>query len=164
MRSVPILASRYREGVTDAQLLLRLLVALGLSGLLGVERESRGKAAGLRTHALVGVSSALFVVLGEVLMLRATAMNLPALKLDPLAILGAVVSGVSFLGAGTIFISSSHDRPHGLTSAASLLAAAAIGLSCGLERYGLALGATAMYLFVLFGLRTLEHALEPKKK
>ena len=146
----------------DTSLLLRLIVALGLSSLLGLERELTRKAAGLRTHALVGVSSAFFVVLGEVLMFRATEFNLPALKLDPLAILSAVVSGVSVLGAGTIFLSSQSQRPKGLTSAASLLGAAAIGISSGLERYGLALGATGIYVFVLFGLRYVEHALEPR--
>ncbi len=150
--------------MSDANLLLRLVAALLLTSVLGLERESRGKAAGLRTHALVGVASAMFVTLAELLMVRATAMNIPALKLDPIAVLGAVVSGVSFLGAGTIFFSSRDAMPHGLTTAASLLGAAAVGVACGLEHYVFALGATAIYLVVLFAYRGLEHILEPEVK
>ncbi len=148
----------------DWALLLRLVAALVLSSLLGLEREVRGKVAGLRTHALVGVTSALIVCLVDLLMARAQALNYPALKLDPLVTLGAVISGVSFLGAGTIFFSKNDDMPHGLTTAASLLAVAAVGIACGLERYFLALSATSIYLIILQGMRFIEQRVDPRVK
>jgi len=88
----------------ELELLARLLVALILAGALGWERESKGKAAGLRTHMLVGLSAALFVVLGEEMVKDFSDVNAP-LRLDPIVVLSAVASGISFLGAGSIFVS-----------------------------------------------------------
>jgi putative Mg2+ transporter-C (MgtC) family protein len=132
----------------DLELLLRLLAAMVLCGLIGFEREARGKSAGLRTHMLVGFSSAMFIVLGEVVMARSSAQGYVALKLDPIAIIGATISGISFLGAGTIFMSPA-GRKHGLTTAASILGSAGVGMACGLERYVLALGSTVLLILIL---------------
>jgi putative Mg2+ transporter-C (MgtC) family protein len=140
----------------DASLLLRLCLAMVCAGVLGLEREAKNKPAGLRTHVLVGVSGAFFVVLGDLMMARAVLQGLRDLRLDPLVVLSAVVSGVSFLGAGAIFFSNASSRPHGLTTAASLLAAAAVGVACGIERYTLAFGATLLYLFALHVLKYVE--------
>jgi putative Mg2+ transporter-C (MgtC) family protein len=140
----------------DFSLLLRLCLAMVCAGLLGLEREAKNKSAGLRTHVLVGISGAFFVVLGDLMMQRAITLGIRDLRLDPLVVLSSVVSGVSFLGAGTIFFSSASSRPHGLTTAASLLAAAAVGVACGIERYALALGATLLYLFALHALKFVE--------
>jgi putative Mg2+ transporter-C (MgtC) family protein len=140
----------------DASLLLRLCLAMVCAGVLGLEREAKNKPAGLRTHVLVGVSGAFFVVLGDLMMARAVLQGLRDLRLDPLVVLSAVVSGVSFLGAGAIFFSNASSRPHGLTSASSLLAAAAVGVACGIERYALAFGATLLYLFALHVLKHVE--------
>jgi putative Mg2+ transporter-C (MgtC) family protein len=129
-------------------MLLRLLAAMVLCGLIGFEREARGKSAGLRTHMLVGFSSAMFVVLGEIVMERESARGYAALKLDPIAIIGATISGISFLGAGTIFMSPA-GRKHGLTTAASILGSAGVGMSCGLERYVLAVGSTILLILIL---------------
>jgi putative Mg2+ transporter-C (MgtC) family protein len=150
----------------DLNLLLRLLGAMVCSSLLGLEREAKGKVAGLRTHMLVGVSGAFFVVLADVMIARAVNGIIPSgdLRVDPLVVLGAVVSGVSFLGAGTIFSSERGGQPRGLTTAASLLAAAAVGVACGIERYTLAFGATLLFLLVLHGFRRVEHWLEPPQK
>jgi putative Mg2+ transporter-C (MgtC) family protein len=146
----------------DLNLILRLLAAVACSSLLGLEREAKGKAAGLRTHVLVGLSAALFVVLADVMIARAVNSSIPNgdLRIDPLVVLGAVVSGVSFLGAGAIFFSDRHRSPRGLTTAASLLAAAAVGVACGIERYALAFFATTLYLIVLHLFKIAEQLLE----
>ena len=125
-----------------------LLAAFVLSGLIGWERETRGHGAGLRTQMLVGGSAALFVTLAEALVLG-FANDAPGVRFDMVGVLGAVVSGVSFLGAGAIFSSSGDRQRRGLTTAASMLATAAIGVACGLTHYVLAVGATVLFLVVL---------------
>ena len=140
---------------TDLRVLARLLVVLVLAGLLGWERERTGKAAGLRTHMLVGMSATLFVALGELVLLRFQSYG-SIVQADPLRLIEAVVSGISFLGAGTIFVSGGKERVQGLTTAASILATAAIGSAVGLERYVLAVGSTALALVVLHLLRSLD--------
>jgi putative Mg2+ transporter-C (MgtC) family protein len=136
------------DPLTDLGLLLRLVIAIVLSGLIGWERETRGHGAGLRTQMLVGGSAALFVTLAEALVLS-FANDAPGVRFDMVGVLGAVVSGVSFLGAGAIFSSSGDRQRRGLTTAASMLATAAIGVACGLTHYVLAIGATLMFLLVL---------------
>ncbi|AKH16116.1 MULTISPECIES: MgtC/SapB family protein [Deinococcus] len=138
---------------------LRLLTGLGvaalLTGLIGWEREAHRAGAGLRTHMLVGISSALFVVLAEQL-IRQFGSDNPAVRFDLVGVLAAVVSGVSFLGAGTIFSSRSGNETRGLTTAASLLASAGVGVGCGLHLYVFSLGATLLFLFILGPLHRLE--------
>lgn len=135
------------DPVTDLQLLLRVVIACMLGGIIGWERESMRKPAGLRTQMLVGGSSALFVTLSEVL-IGQFAQDAPNVRFDMIGIFAAIATGVSFLGAGAIF-SSGKEQHRGLTTAASLLATSAIGVSCGLTRYTLAVGATLTFLFIL---------------
>ncbi|MFT2719011.1 MgtC/SapB family protein [Deinococcus sp. A31D244] len=135
------------DPLTDLYLLLRVLGACVLCGLIGWERELWQKSAGIRTQMLVGGSSALFVVLAEGLIIQFGGEN-SAVRFDLVGVLGAVVSGVAFLGAGTIF-SSGKEQRRGLTTAASLLASAGIGVACGLTHYVLAVGSTLIFLFVL---------------
>jgi putative Mg2+ transporter-C (MgtC) family protein len=132
----------------DLWLLLRVVIAAALSALLGWEREASGKAAGLRTHILVGMSAALFVMLGELMLVRYRDEAGTALRLNMIDVLGAVVAGISFLGAGMIFVSR-HNQVQGLTTAASILATAAVSIAVGLEHYVLAVGTTILLLFVL---------------
>ena len=139
----------------ELTILLRLVVALVLTGVLGWERETVGKAAGLRTHMLVGFGAALFVGLGETLVQGFRKYG-DLQQFDPTRVLEAVVAGVSFLGAGSIFFARGMDRVRGLTTAASLWATAGVGLAAGLGRYVLALGATALLLVVLRVLLRLE--------
>jgi putative Mg2+ transporter-C (MgtC) family protein len=134
----------------DLYMLLRVVIAALLSALLGWERESSGKAAGLRTHMLVGVGASLFVMLGELILVRYQDDGAQALRLDMIGILAAVVAGISFLSAGMIF-TSRHTQVQGLTSAASILTTAAVGVTVGLEHYVLAAGVTLLILFVLRG-------------
>lgn len=140
--------------LTELRLLIGLVVAAVLSSLIGWEREAHRTGAGLRTHMLVGISSALFVVLAEELIVQYAQPN-NGVRFDLVGVLAAVVSGVSFLGAGTIFSSGKGERTRGLTTAASLLATAGVGVACGLHLYVFAAGATLLFLFVLRPLQSL---------
>jgi len=135
----------------ELQLLVRLLIAAALAGLLGWERESARKAAGLRTHMLVGIAAALYTSIGE-LAVAEIPRNSEGFQADPIRVIQAVAIGIGFLGGGVIFVSRQDDRVHGLTTAASVWATAAIGIAAGLEHYLLAVGATLLLLFVLRGL------------
>lgn len=139
-----------------------LLAAFILSGLIGLQRELHNHSAGLRTHILVGVSAALFIVLSETLV-ASFAQQDDQVRFDIIGVLGAVVSGVSFLGAGAIFSSGKDQSAKGLTTAAGLLATAAVGVACGLHLYVLAAGATALFLFTLGPLSTLSERLASKR-
>ena len=139
----------------DWVILQRLLIAAALSGLIGFEREHRGKRAGLRTHMLVAVGSALFVSFVGLFVISSQALapgGSPGnfrIQIEPLAVVEAIVSGISFLGAGTIFVSGQQNRVHGLTTAASIWVTAAIGIAVGLEHYVLAAGTTLLVLVIL---------------
>jgi putative Mg2+ transporter-C (MgtC) family protein len=135
----------------EVQLLLRLLIAAVLAGLLGWERESARKPAGLRTHMLVGVATALYTSISE-LAVSEIPPNSDGFQADPIRAVQAVAIGIGFLGSGVIFVSRHEDRVHGLTTAASVWATAAIGIAAGLQYYVLAAGATVLLLFVLRGL------------
>jgi len=133
----------------DLSILLRVVIACVLSGILGWERESRGKAAGLRTHILVGVAAVLFTVVGEFMAVSFKEYG-PHVRFDAANLVGAIVTGISFLGAGMIFFKKGRDHDvHGLTTAAGIVTTAAIGILVGLERYFLAAGSTAIVFFVL---------------
>lgn len=130
-------------------------LAMILGAIIGFEREMEDKPAGLRTHMLVAGASALFVSMGDV-MIEHFSRDLPGkvVQSDPIRLLQAVVTGVSFLGAGTIMREQSHNRVQGLTTAASVLFASAIGAVIPLEQFVLAIGAT---FFVLVTLRLLGY-------
>jgi putative Mg2+ transporter-C (MgtC) family protein len=134
--------------------LLRATVAIVLSGVLGWERESVGKSAGVRTHMLVGLASALFVMLGGFFTDRHE--DDARMQYDPIRVVEAVVTGISFLGAGTIFVSKGRERVEGLTTAASILVTAAVGMMVGLHHYLLAAGITVLVFCVLRGLGYLK--------
>jgi putative Mg2+ transporter-C (MgtC) family protein len=135
-------------------LLIRLVVAGVLAAMLGWEREAAHKPAGLRTHMLVGVASALFTVLAE---LAATQYPADGMRSDPIRVIQAVAVGIGFLGSGVIFVSKSGDSIRGLTTAASIWATAAIGIAAGLQHYVLAIGATLLLLLVLRVMVRFEH-------
>ncbi len=126
-----------------------LIVASVLSALIGLERESIGKAAGLRTHLLVGVGAALATQLSQQV---AGYGNLNAA--DPGRIAAQVVSGIGFIGAGVILQSRGSIR--GLTSAATLWVAAMIGMAAGMEAYAQAAFVTFIALISLRGLHHLD--------
>lgn len=132
----------------ELALLVRLLAAGALAALLGWEREAAHKPAGLRTHMLVGIASALFTVLAELAVGEHPGSD-GGLRSDPIRVIQAVAIGIGFLGSGVIFVSKSGESVRGLTTAASIWATAAIGIATGLGYYALAVGATLLLLFVL---------------
>ena len=123
------------------RILLRMVLALAVGCALGYERESHGKAAGVRTHMLVAMGSALFVLLPEQLGVSAA---------DLSRVVQGLVAGVGFLCAGTILKSgaSGAEQVHGLTTAAGLWLTAAIGMACGMGLGVTALIATALAMVV----------------
>lgn len=130
------------------ELLLQLVLAVFLGGAVGLERELRGKPAGLRTNVLICVSATLFTFLSI-----HTALG----RGDPGRIAAQVLTGVGFIGAGTIL----HMRGSvtGLTSAATIWVVTAIGMAVGTGAYVEAMGATALVMVVLGGLRWVEDAM-----
>lgn len=142
----------------DFHYLMRISIAALLSGLIGFDRQRGNKPAGLRTHMLVGLGAALFVVLGELLpgYFSAETFQDDEMQYDPIRILEAVVGGVAFLGAGTIFFARGENVVKGLTTAASLWASAAMSMAVALGHYVLAVGTTLLIVFILNGVRLLE--------
>jgi putative Mg2+ transporter-C (MgtC) family protein len=132
---------------SDWEILLRLVVAAGLGGAIGFERELRERQAGLRTHLVVSVGSALFTLVS------AYAFTGP--RVDPTRIAAQIVSGIGFLGAGAIIRQGLSVR--GLTTAASLWLVAAIGMAAGAGYWAAALIATGGALFTLGPLRIVAY-------
>ena len=139
--------------IAEAWLLGRVVIAAVAGGVLGFERERENRSAGLRTHMLVAASSALFVGLAQLLILGFGDEAGSALRTDPIRVIEAVVAGVSFLGAGTIFVSGKEQRVRGLTTAASRLMAAGIGAAAALQAWILVVGTAALGWIIL---RTLQ--------
>lgn len=128
--------------------IIALTLALILCGLVGLEREVRGRSAGLRTHLLVGVGSCIVMII--------SIYGFPnqAGNRDVARLAAQVISGVGFLGAGAIIYRNAGAK--GLTTAGTIWLSMAIGLACGSMNFFLAITATIIILFVLLGLRGLE--------
>jgi putative Mg2+ transporter-C (MgtC) family protein len=138
--------------------------AMVLGGLIGFERELANKPAGFRTHMLVAGAAALLVSLGDTLLARmAEDAGRSFISADPFRIIGAVVSGISFLGAGTIFRAGG-QQVEGLTTAASLLISATIGIAVGSRQWVAAIGVTLLTLVVLRLLMVIETALAARAR
>lgn len=144
----------------ELQLLLRIGAAAIMTAMIGWERETAGKAAGLRTHVLVGVASCLFVTLGIAAIGDFPAQNV---RIEPFSLIQAVAVGVGFLGSGIVRLGQGSNRPHGLTTAASIWAVAGIGLGAGFGKFILAGGTTVILLVVLRGVENLERRYEARK-
>jgi len=139
----------------EHQIILRLVVAAVLGSIVGIERERLNWVAGLRTHMLVCVGSALFMIVSFCGF--ADVLNNEHVALDPSRIAAQVVSGIGFLGAGTIVLRSKVVR--GLTTAASLWTVAAVGLAVGGGLYVAAATATGLIVLILAGLKPIERRL-----
>lgn len=135
------------QGATIGEVLVRLSVALLIGGLVGLERQRMEKPAGLRTHILVALGSATFVLLGFEVGSH-IAPKYGTQGLDPTRVLQGVVGGIGFLGAGAIIKSSGHVT--GMTTAASVWIAGALGAAAGLGAYIVAMVATVFTLFTLY--------------
>jgi putative Mg2+ transporter-C (MgtC) family protein len=127
-----------------ADLMLRLLVALALGAIVGLERERQERAAGLRTVTMVSLGSCLFTIIGAY----------GFANTDPSRVAAQIVTGIGFLGAGTIFLRK--DLVRGLTTAATIWAVAAIGMAAATARYFEAGFTTLLILAVLMVLKPIE--------
>lgn len=139
-------------------IVLRLGAAALFGMLVGIERERRERAAGMRTMALVGLGSALFTLISafaytDLIVAR-------HLQLDPTRIMAQIVSGIGFLGAGTIWLRK--DVVRGLTTAAALWVVAAVGMACGSGLWPAALIAIVVMLVVLVVVRPIERRIFPE--
>ena len=127
--------------------ILRLFVAALLGGAIGIERGYRAKEAGFRTHFLVALGSSLFMIISQFGFMEILNHDGLNVRLDPSRIASQVVSGIGFIGAGTIIFQKHMVR--GLTTAAGLWVTAAIGMTCGTGMFTLAITATLMVLLCL---------------
>ena len=121
------------------RIILRLLVAAALGGVLGYERERHGKSAGIRTHMLVAIGAALFVLIPQ---------QAGASTADLTRVLQGLIAGVGFLGAGAIILGNQQVSTKGLTTAAGIWLTAAIGVAAGIGREGTAVLATFIALLI----------------
>ncbi|MDR8394177.1 MgtC/SapB family protein [Aliifodinibius sp. S!AR15-10] len=145
--------------------IFKVIFAIFLGGLIGLEREIADKPAGLRTHMLVTGAAALLVILGDTIVARFGASPyVEAVQADPIRIMEAIITGISFLGAGTIIFKSQHETIEGLTTAASILFASAIGITVGLDELGMASILTVVVILILFVLGFVEGKVRKFKK
>jgi putative Mg2+ transporter-C (MgtC) family protein len=134
---------------------VRLAVAAGLGGAVGLERELREREAGFRTHMLVAVGSALFTLVSAYGFHDFLVRGGSLVRTDPTRIAAQIVTGIGFLGAGAIIRQGLSVR--GLTTAATLWVVAAIGMASGAGYYWAAVLTTAIVLFLLWPARTMAH-------
>jgi len=144
--------------LNDAEIIIRLVLSLVLSGLIGLERQIHRRTAGLRTHILLSLGSCLIMLTS----LYIFAIYKNEAPLDPARIAAGVITGIGFLGAGAII----RDRGgvKGLTTAASLWVVAGIGLATGCGFYKAALFTTALALITLYFLRYVERIMFGKEE
>jgi len=144
--------------LTDLQIAIRLFISVILSGLIGFERQIHRRTAGLRTHILVSLGSCL-IMLTSLYVFDIYKEKAP---IDPSRIAAGVITGIGFLGAGTIM--REREGVRGLTTAASLWVVAGIGLAIGCGFYNAAFFTTILALVVLFFLRYVETLMSAKGK
>ncbi len=147
--------------LTDTQILIRLSLTLVLSGLIGLERQIHRRSAGLRTHILVALGSCLIMLTS----LYVFDIYKNEVNVDPTRIAAGVITGIGFLGAGTII--REREGIKGLTTAASLWVVAGIGLAMGCGFYSAGVYTTVLALVALIFLRYLEDMIlgkEDKKR
>ena len=141
--------------ISETAIILRLLVAAAMGLIVGFERESNDKPAGIRTHMIVGVGSCLFTIIGIMISQESVA------PVDATRIAAGIITGIGFLGAGALW--RSENRVEGLTTAAGIWAMGAIGIAAGLG-YWLAAGfSTALVYVVLDSERTWKKHIRKKK-
>jgi putative Mg2+ transporter-C (MgtC) family protein len=129
--------------MTDWDVVARLVLATVLSGLVGVEREFHRKPAGLRTNVMVGLGSAIFTLVS----IRAVDLFPGLVSVDPTRIAAQIVTGIGFLGVGTILYEKDRSSVIGLTTAATLWVVAAVGMAVGMGLYTEAIVSTLLVFF-----------------
>jgi putative Mg2+ transporter-C (MgtC) family protein len=129
--------------IQNGDVILRLVVAVGLGMLIGLERVLVHKEAGMKTHALVSMGSAIFIIISQMILEKYGS----ATGLDPTRIASQVIVGIGFLGAGSIILQG--NRLLGLTTASALWVTAGIGMAAGFGFFNLAIISTILVLFIL---------------
>ncbi len=140
--------------VWDYTYLIKILIALISAGLLGVEREYAGKAAGLRTFIMVSLGACIFAIISQSVFESGGHIG------DPARIAAQVVTGIGFIGAGLIIFQE--QKIKGLTTAAGLFTVASLGMAAGFGFYFLSLFGAVAALVVLTGLRRVERFLDKR--
>ncbi|WP_208560924.1 MgtC/SapB family protein [Marinilactibacillus kalidii] len=143
---------------TNLELLLRLLIAASLGGIIGYERELKGRDAGIRTHTLVSLGAAIITLTQleasewVIEFARANTDLAPIVTTDITRLTAQIVNGIGFLGAGTIIVSQKSVT--GLTTAASIWAVASLGIAVGMGYYFMGISSTLIMLVVLRSVKT----------
>ena len=136
--------------ISNSDFILRLVIALLLGAFIGVERFWVHKEAGIKTHALVSMGSALFVIISEIIVQKYSGIS----GLNPIMMDSNIIIGIGFLGAGSIIFQNSRLR--GLTTAGGLWLTAGIGMAAGFGLYGLAAISTVLVLLILIVIFIIE--------
>ncbi len=131
----------------EIDILLKVIIAVCLGGIIGIERELVKKPAGIRTHMFVSGAAALVMSLSSVL-IADFALNHGKVQSDPVRVIEAIIVGISFIGAGTVLKSEKAHNVYYLTTAASILFAAAIGITVALDKLGLAISLTILVILI----------------
>jgi len=140
--------------VENSEVIIRIFLSIILSGLIGLERKMYNKPAGLRTNIMVGLGATVLMILGLYILSNYN----EAGNVDISRIVGQVVTGIGFLGAGAII--QARGSVHGLTTAASIWVVAAIGMAVGLGYYFMAVSATLASLIILVIVGRIEYRFE----
>lgn len=149
------------ESALQWEVVGKVAFAIFLGGLIGLEREWASKPAGFRTHMLIAGASTLFVILGDIMIHQFAQRAVPEmLQTDPIRIMEAIITGISFLGAGTIIFKDQINTVEGLTTDASILFVAGIGIAVALSLYTLSFLLTAMVILVLLVLGFVQNRIE----
>lgn len=149
------LPSRVNDWEYQLFVLAEVALAGILGGIIGLERELRRKAAGIRTQMLIAGAAALLVNLGAVMARQWDDANLGHVQTDPVRIMEAIITGISFIGAGTIIFRRS-GHLEGITTAASILFTAGVGITVALDQWVLAISLTVFALVILWGVGKCE--------
>lgn len=153
------------ESALQWEVVAKVAFAIFLGGLIGLEREWASKPAGFRTHMLIAGASTLFVILGDIMIHQFAETAVPdTLQTDPIRIMEAIITGISFLGAGTIIFKDQINTVEGLTTAASILFVAGIGIAVALDLYFLSFLLTVMVILILLVLGFVQNKIEGYSK
>jgi putative Mg2+ transporter-C (MgtC) family protein len=136
--------------IDNSAIILRLVVAVVLGALIGAERVLVHKEAGMKTHALVSMGAALFIIISEYLAIKYAGLS----GFNPAMIAGNIIVGIGFLGAGSIILQNS--RLMGLTTAGGLWVTAGIGMAAGFGLFSLAIISTVLMLIIFVIMNTIE--------
>lgn len=152
--------------IFELRVILDVIIAAVLTGFVGLEREVSGKPAGFRTQMIIGGAAALLVSTARILIRDFASDNELAavMRADPVRVIEAVIVGISFIGAGTILKMQEQHKVQYLTTAASILFSAGIGMSVALHHYIIAVGVTIFILIINVGANIVDRSIKKRKK